>query len=73
MVRELGPAFLQRGVLLKGKQLQDFISENVDPLTNGCISAKLDGQDIELTELSQPKFTSMTIQLQVETDPKSVK
>jgi hypothetical protein len=53
VVKELGSAFLQRGVLLKGKQLQDFISENSDQLTNGCISANLDEQDIELTELSQ--------------------
>jgi hypothetical protein len=67
VVKELGPSFLQRGVWLKGKQLQDFISENSDQLTNGCISAKLDEQDVELTELSQANFTSMMVQLQVET------
>lgn len=69
VVKELGPTFLQRGVWLKGKQLQGYISENFDDLTNGCLSAKLDGQDIAPAELSQIDFTSMMVQLQVETEP----
>jgi hypothetical protein len=73
VVKELGPTFLKRGVWLEGRQLQDYISENLDYLKNGCISAKLDDQDIEVTELSKIDFTSMMAQLQVETDPKNVK
>jgi hypothetical protein len=67
VVKELGPTFLERGVWIKQKQLQDFISENVDQLTKGCISAKIDGQDIEATEVSNIDFTSMMVQLQVTT------
>lgn len=67
VVKELGPTFLQRGVWLERKQIQDFISENADQLTNGCISAKLDGQDIEPTGLSNIDFTSGLVQIQVET------
>ena len=67
VVKELGPTFLERGVWIKQKQLQDFISENVDQLTRGCISAKIDGQDIESTEISNIDFTSMMVQLQVTT------
>ena len=65
VVKELGPTFLQLGVWLKGEQLQNFISENIDKLTDESISAKLDGQDIELRELSQTNIKSMTVQLQV--------
>jgi hypothetical protein len=68
VLKELGPIFLQRGVLLKEMQLQDFLSENVEPLTNGVISAKLDGQNIEIAELLQMNFTSMMIYTQIETE-----
>ena len=67
VVKELGPTFLKRGVWLERKQLQDFISENSDQLTKGCISAKIDGQDIESTEVSNIDFTSMMVQIQVTT------
>ncbi len=67
VVKELGPTFLERGVWIKQKQLQDFISENVDQLTKRCISAKIDGQDIESTEISNIDFTSKMVQLQVTT------
>ena len=59
------------GLRLEGKQVQDFISENVDQLTNGCISANLDGQDIDLNKLAQISFKSNWVQLQVEADQKS--
>ena len=68
VVKELGPTLLQQGVWLKGKQLEDFISDNVVPLTKGCTSAKLEGQDIDLTALSQTNFASMMVQLLVEID-----
>ena len=67
VVKELGPTFLKQGVWVKRKQLQDFISENADQLTKGCISAKIDGQDIESTEVSNIDFISMMVQLQVTT------
>ncbi|MGD8766034.1 MAG: hypothetical protein PVG87_27250 [Desulfobacteraceae bacterium] len=65
VVKELGPTFLERGVWLKRKQIQDFILENADQLTNGCISAKLDGQDIESKELSNIDFTDKPVFLQI--------
>ena len=67
VVKELGPNFLERGVWIKQEQLQDFISGNVDQLTKGCISAKIDGQDIESTEISNIDFTSKMVQLKVTT------
>ena len=67
VVKELGPTFLERGVWLKQKQLQDFISENVDHLTKGCKSAKIDGQSIDSTELANIDITSTLVQLQVAT------
>ena len=67
VVKELGPTFLERGVWIDPKQLQDFISENADQLTKGCLSAKIDGQDIESTEVANIDFSSMMVQLQVTT------
>jgi len=65
VVKELGPTFLERGVWLKRKQIQDFISENADQLANGCISAKLDSQDIESKALSNIDFTDKPVFLQI--------
>ena len=67
VVKELGPTFLERGVWLKQKQIQDFISDNADQLMQGCISAKLDEKEIEPAELADIDFTSMLVQLQVKT------
>jgi hypothetical protein len=66
VVKELGPGFLERGVWLKREQLENFISENVDRLKSGFISAILNGQDIESTELSNIDFTSGLVRVQVE-------
>ena len=67
VVKELGPIFLERGIWLKQKQIQDFISENADQLTQGCISSKLGKKEIESTELASIDFSSVLVQLQVKT------
>ena len=67
VVKELGPTFLERGVCIKQKQLQDFISENADQLAQGCISATLDEKEIEPKELADIHLTSTLVQLQVKT------
>jgi hypothetical protein len=66
VVKELGPGFLERGVWLKREQLENFISENVDQLKSGFISAIFNGQDIESTALSNIDFTSELVRVQVE-------
>jgi hypothetical protein len=73
IARELGQGFLERGVWLKGKQMQHFISENFDYLNQECKSVTLDEQDIDLSKLSQIHLTSNWVQLQVKTGQKSVK
>ena len=67
VVKELGPAFLQRGVLLKGKQLQDFISENFDFLKQGFASLELDGQNIEPGQLLKAELTNKYVFLKLQT------
>jgi hypothetical protein len=67
VAKELGPGFLQRGVWLKGKQLQDFISENFDYLKKKCKSLKLDEQNIDLSKLSNTDFTNKSVFLQITT------
>jgi hypothetical protein len=67
VAKELGPGFLQRGVWLKGKPLQDFISENFDFLKQGFTSVELDDQKIEPSQLLKTGFTNKFVFLQLKT------
>jgi hypothetical protein len=58
VAKELGPGFLQRGVWLKGKPLQDFVSENFDFLKQGFTSIELDDQNIEPSQLLKTELTN---------------
>jgi hypothetical protein len=71
VVKELGPGFLQRGLWLKGKQLQDFISENLDYLKQECKSIKLDEQIIDINRLSNTDFTHKSVFLKIMTSENS--
>lgn len=65
VARELGLGFLQRGVWLKRKQLQDFITENFDYLKKECRSIELDDQNIEPGQLLKTEFTNKFVFLQL--------
>jgi hypothetical protein len=65
VARELGPGFLQQGVRLKGKQLQDFFSKNFDFLKKGFTSVELDGQNIEPRQLLKTELTNKIVFLQL--------
>lgn len=68
IAKELGKGFLERGVWLKGQQLQEIISEHVEYLKQECQSVTLDEQEIELAELADQDFTGKTIFLCIETN-----
>ena len=73
IAKELGQGFLERGVWLKGKQIQEFLVENLEYLNQECQSVTFDGQEIELSKLSQIQFTSNRVMLSVETGQESAK
>lgn len=67
VAKELGPGFFQQGVRLKGKPLQDFISENFDFLKQGFTSVELDDQSIEPSQLLKTELTNKFVFLQLKT------
>lgn len=65
VVKELGPAFLQRGVWIKGNRLQEFILQYVDELAQGCIALKLDGNSLKIDQLSHLDLQNKSVLLQI--------
>jgi len=67
VVRELGPAFLQRGVWIKGNRLQEFILHYADELMQGCKALELDGNTLKIDQLTQIDLSNKSIFLQITT------
>lgn len=67
IAKELGPTILQQGVWLKGEQLQEFISQNLDYLKQVCISLTLDEQIIDISKLTNTDFTNKSVFLKITT------
>ena len=65
VVKELGPAFLQRGVWIKGRRLQEFILRYADELVQGCHALKLDGNSRKIDPLSQLDLSNQSVFLQI--------
>lgn len=67
VVKELGPAFLQKGVWIKGNRLQEFIFQYADELMQGCNALKLDGNSLKIAQLSQIDLSNKSVFLQITT------
>ena len=67
VVRELGPAFLEQGVWIKGNRLQEFILHYADELMQGCKALELDGNTLKIDQLTQMDLSSKSIFLKVTT------
>ncbi len=65
VVKELGPAFLQRGVTIKGQTFQHLLHRRLEALTAGGASCKLDGRPIALEDLAQVDLVDKKVFLQV--------
>lgn len=52
MVRELGPAFLEKGIWIKQNELRDILGRQRDDLRAGCKSAQKDGKETDPDKLS---------------------
>jgi hypothetical protein len=54
--RELGPEFLNRGIIIPGKTFSDFISTNREIITAGLFLAETDGVKIETEKFFNIKW-----------------
>jgi hypothetical protein len=65
VVRELGPAFLKKGIWIQGETFQDFMQRYSDELKLGCKSALRDGHLIDITNLFGIDWRNRLVFLQV--------
>jgi hypothetical protein len=67
VAKELGPAFLHRGVCIKGRRLQEFVSQYADELMQGCTALKLGGETLNPAQLTHIDLSDKSIFLQIAT------
>jgi hypothetical protein len=65
VVKELGPTFLQNGILIKGKALQEFIESRLEDLKIKCVSAELEGKSVAIDHLQDITWKADQVFLQV--------
>jgi len=53
IARELGPAFLQEGVLVPGARLEDFIQRQGRWVWQGCLLADADGRPVDPVQIAE--------------------
>lgn len=61
LLREIGPAFLEKGIWVHGKDLQDFIDGKLDDFSTGCKKAILDGKEVDLKRLLEVKWADREV------------
>jgi len=69
VVKELGPTFLQNGILIKGKDLQEFIERRLEDLKINCLAVELNGKPVEIDSLRQVDWKTNSVFLQVKSEP----
>ena len=53
VVKELGPAFLERGIWFNGEKLQEFIRGHLAELTSGDATFELDGATVQANNIQE--------------------
>jgi len=56
LVPELSPLFLAQGFWIKGQDLEEFFKRQTEEFWAGCISARLDGREVDLKTLKEIKW-----------------
>lgn len=64
-LRELGPLFLERGILTDGANLKDVLAAHTDDLRKDCRSVLVNGKTIDLEHLRKMDWERTDIFLQV--------
>jgi len=65
IAKELGPAFLQKGIIVEGKRLQNFVLRNSEDLKTACTSIDLNDAEIDFAKLKEMKWEDQEMFLQV--------
>ncbi|MBW1993653.1 MAG: hypothetical protein JRI77_04295 [Deltaproteobacteria bacterium] len=50
-LKDLGPRFLQRGIWVKGKELQHFLTQRVDLIRQNCRDIRLNGHTADISKI----------------------
>ena len=66
VLKELGRAFLKRGIWINGKDLEDFMNRQSDDFWSGCKAAQVDSEKIDSDKLPQVEWPNQQVHLQVE-------
>ena len=62
---ELGPAFLSRGVGLRGEDWHDFLRRHAEALAGGCVGFHVDGKPVALPESVERDWRDVAVLLTV--------
>ena len=65
IAKELGPAFLQKGIIIAGERFQDFVQRNAEDLKAGCNSIHLNDAKADADGLLNTNWENTEIFLQV--------
>jgi len=65
VAKELGPIFLEKGVIIDGNTFQDFVSENLQDLKAACASIHLNDKKISVSKIKGLKLADREVFLQV--------
>ncbi len=65
VVKELGPAFLEKGIWFNGGKLQEFMKHHLEELKTGGAANELNGEPVEINNLLELDWSDTTVFLQV--------
>ncbi|MCX5843500.1 MAG: hypothetical protein NT022_07095, partial [Deltaproteobacteria bacterium] len=65
-LRELGPLYLERGILVSGNTLHEVLAAHADDFRKGCRSVLVNGQTFDLDKLREVDVQTGEIFLQVQ-------
>jgi hypothetical protein len=68
VVKELGPAFLEKGIWFNGGKLQEFIKHHLAELKAGGAANELNGEPVEINSLLEPDWDDKTVFLKVRSE-----
>ena len=68
IVKELGPTFLQNGVMIKGQQLQEFIESRLEDLKIKCLAVEFNDKPVEIDSFRKVDWKTKLVFLQVKSE-----
>jgi hypothetical protein len=68
LLKEIGPAFLKKGIWIRGNDLQDFIEGRLGDFSTGWKKAILDGEEVDLKTLAEIEWADREVFLLLRAD-----